>query len=580
MENLEVTMRLINCTTLRLEEFLGSDIPEYAILSHTWGKEEVSFADFNSDQAAAKSKEGYKKISSVCKRALQDGLQYTWVDTCCIDKSSSAELSEAINSMFQWYKQSDVCYAYLSDVTSEDFNTTFPQSRWFRRGWTLQELLAPLHVVFFDQDWHDLGTKRDYATWISKITRIDKHALCSIETLEGGSKTGLGTFCVAKRMSWASDRETTRVEDVAYCLLGIFNVNMPLLYGEGKKAFIRLQEEIIKSCDDDSILAWGLDTEVKQSFGVLRELAEPIYGLPDPSPILASSPKDFTDCHNLEYTGGSTFPFMMTNLGLQIKLPIVSLYTPDRYHERYDVEEIHCWIGLLSCGAGTDSELLGIVLWLVGVDRTTAKQVERIQFGYPPSKRTVLVGARVAAQAAPTKVTIIQHSESRDVREFIFGFRQVIINESNTIRDVGYHVSTASALDMLGARWGDSYYAKWNSKAKVLTVSGAHNTRDLLDFRFESRNYPDPEFSVLIRGGNAIVREGSSFSSTEKSKFYEFLSDHSQQEDTEDIVLTSNDGGKFRIVVTVREKEVYHWRILEVDVDAVNIGGMESMDVN
>ncbi|KAH9204497.1 heterokaryon incompatibility protein-domain-containing protein, partial [Leptodontidium sp. 2 PMI_412] len=244
-------MRLINCSTLQLEDFIGRDIPAYAILSHTWGRAEVSFAELNSAAASTKSKDGYKKITFTCEQAIEDNLQYAWVDTCCIDKSSSAELSEAINSMFQWYQRSTVCYAYLSDVTLEEFQTEFVPSRWFTRSWTLQELLAPDHVTFFDQSWKRLGTKIKHAAWISQFTRIDEEALSGY-----GDDYSFDLVCAARRMSWASHREASRVEDAAYALLGIFYINMPLLYSEGSMAFIRLQEEIFKRSGDQSLLAW------------------------------------------------------------------------------------------------------------------------------------------------------------------------------------------------------------------------------------------------------------------------------------------------------------------------------------
>ncbi|KAF1849254.1 HET-domain-containing protein [Cucurbitaria berberidis CBS 394.84] len=260
-------MRLINCTTLQLEEFCGSNIPAYAILSHTWGTDEVSLGDFTLDQAAARTKEGYRKIAFTCQQALQDGLNYAWVDTCCIDKTSSAELSEAINSMFAWYKRSTTCYAYLTDVLEADVDTNFPHSRWHSRGWTLQELIAPRVVRFYDRDWNGLGTKEEHADWISEITSIDKGVL-RVRWNYFNSEVELSSFCVAKRMLWASHRETTREEDMAYCLLGIFDINMPLLYGEGSRAFIRLQEEITKKLDDDSILAWHLDTNMRHPQGL------------------------------------------------------------------------------------------------------------------------------------------------------------------------------------------------------------------------------------------------------------------------------------------------------------------------
>ncbi|KAI1480322.1 HET-domain-containing protein [Daldinia eschscholtzii] len=240
-------MRLIDVNTLKLKEFFTEKAPPYAILSHTWGDAEVTFQEW--ERAAVddtvKSKEGYTKILGACRRAQADGLQYLWCDTNCIDKSSSAELSEAINSMFAWYRNSAVCYAYLYDVEAED---TFAQSRWFTRGWTLQELLAPSKVLFFYRYWAFHGDRNELAEVISGITRIHVSALRDRSTIYN--------YSIAQRMSWAANRQTTRVEDIAYCLLGIFDINMPLLYGEGRKAFYRLQREIVKASNDQSILAW------------------------------------------------------------------------------------------------------------------------------------------------------------------------------------------------------------------------------------------------------------------------------------------------------------------------------------
>jgi len=179
-------------------------------------------------------------------------------DIVCIDKSSSAELSEAINSMFKWYRQSEVCYAYLEDVppSPEPLGTTgktismlgpaFAASRWFRRVWTLQELLAPSRVRFFDNKWGEIGERGDLSSVLEDVTGIEAGVL------NGAS---FADISIGHRMSWASQRETTRAEDMAYSLLGIFNINMPLLYGEGHKAFIRLQEAIMNQSEDQSILA-------------------------------------------------------------------------------------------------------------------------------------------------------------------------------------------------------------------------------------------------------------------------------------------------------------------------------------
>ncbi|KAI5462202.1 heterokaryon incompatibility protein-domain-containing protein [Mariannaea sp. PMI_226] len=245
-------MRLINVETLQMEEFFGDAIPKYAILSHTWGEEEVSFDDWHQPERAARMK-GYAKIMGTCSFVSGiTGLNYVWVDTACIDKRSSADLSEAINSMFHWYGSSQVCLVYLADVDAPD--------QWFTRGWTLQELLAPRHVLFLSRDWRLLGNVPWLVDDICEVTGIPDRFLTKDLKLSMAS--------VAQRMSWAAGRQTTRVEDMAYCLLGLFNINMPLLYGEGPKAFWRLQAEIIKESYDHSIFSWQRDTDPER--GITR----------------------------------------------------------------------------------------------------------------------------------------------------------------------------------------------------------------------------------------------------------------------------------------------------------------------
>ena len=238
------------CGNLSLVEQNDDNIPRYAILSHTWGEdgEEVTFKDFL--EGNAKNKASYKKIEFCRKQAIRDGLQHFWVDTCCIDKSSSAELTEAINSMFRWYQNAFKCYVYLSDVSTSvnatnvqssltTWEAAFRRSRWFRRGWTLQELIAPTSVEFFSQEGNRLGSKTLLEQQIHEITGI------AIEALRGRPLTDFG---VEVRLSWASHRETKKQEDKAYSLLGIFNIHMSLRYGEGKEeAFQRLQKKIGKS---------------------------------------------------------------------------------------------------------------------------------------------------------------------------------------------------------------------------------------------------------------------------------------------------------------------------------------------
>ena len=172
-------MWLLNTTTLILEDF-QSDPPPYAILSHTWNKEEVLFQEIGSPECKGKLR--YQKLKLCCVQAKADGLQYVWVDTCCIDKRSSAELSEAINSMFRWYSKAHLCYAYLADVellTEEVCLESFGASRWFTRGFTLQELLAPMDLIFYDKHWSEIGSKASLLDEIARITQISPRALVS-----------------------------------------------------------------------------------------------------------------------------------------------------------------------------------------------------------------------------------------------------------------------------------------------------------------------------------------------------------------------------------------------------------------
>jgi hypothetical protein len=250
-------MRLLNVKTPEFEEFIGEigdGILRYAILSHTWGSEKVSYRDYADRKGLSKSR--YDKIHCCCRLADSEGFQYVWIDTCCIDKSSSAELSEAINSMFQWYRDAVICYAFLSDVDSSQDPTPdeslFSRSRWFTRGWTLQELLAPAELVFMGSDWVEIGTRKSLRGIVSHVTHISEKVLDECRWAE---------YSVAQNMSWAAGRRCTILEDQAYCLMGLFDVNMPLLYGEGRKAFLRLQQEILKQSDDQSIFAWPYPEE-------------------------------------------------------------------------------------------------------------------------------------------------------------------------------------------------------------------------------------------------------------------------------------------------------------------------------
>ncbi len=205
--------------------------------------------------------------------------------------------------MYRWYQNADVCFAYLVDVrtTQSDasFEESFTKARWFTRGWCLQELIAPRQLFFFNSTWKKIGNKFALQSIITQITGIDKRSLLN---------PNLSSISVARRMSWASKRQTTRPEDIAYCLLGIFDVNMPLLYGEGEKAFIRLQEEIMKEVDDHSIFAWRFK-ERRSGFSMIGAFAK--------------HPSYFLHSADIQPHPTQWGPYSMTNNGIQIQLPLL-----------------------------------------------------------------------------------------------------------------------------------------------------------------------------------------------------------------------------------------------------------------
>lgn len=324
-------MRLLHAKDHVFEEFFDADIPDYAILSHRWysQKEELSYREFVDGKK--RETKGWAKIMATCEKALAHKYNWIWVDTCCIDKTSSAELTEAINSMFRWYQSAKECYVYLFDVTwDEKYDNTssaqsssthlspssaasgkltgspasresFRKSDWHTRGWTLQELLAPQNVIFYDKEWRFIGKKEKLAVDIAAATGIRLECLFH--------NWALSAACIAERMSWAATRKCSRVEDMAYSLLGIFNVNMPLLYGEGKKAFLRLQEEIVKKSDDESIFAWCSQIP---DFGLL-------------APAAAAFEKS-GDIRSWAWEDDEIRrPYAMTNKGLEVHLPASSV---------------------------------------------------------------------------------------------------------------------------------------------------------------------------------------------------------------------------------------------------------------
>jgi hypothetical protein len=350
-------MRLLHAESRTLKSFEGTEIPPYTILSHTWGLEEVTYQDITtpeenrpriaesplfSDHVSRdhevnhlRRKRGEDKIDRVCSQSYHDGVAWVWIDTCCIDKSSSSELSDAINSMFQWYKDAALCYVFLEDVSCEDLEPSdgsarskleiIGAARWFSRGWTLQELIASEKIHFFSfvpdkSEWRFIGSKVSEVDLLSSITGIDRSVL--------EEPSLLSTMSVARRMSWAAFRQTTRIEDIAYCLLGIFQVNMPLLYGEGNSAFIRLQEEILKSSEDECLFAW---TDPEASVCCLSN-----------DGILATHPNAFRNsCRILPYRS-LLEPCAMTNRGLRMQSRLIPFIDTNSSYRHSHSCILHC----------------------------------------------------------------------------------------------------------------------------------------------------------------------------------------------------------------------------------------------
>ncbi|KAG9230570.1 hypothetical protein BJ875DRAFT_471840 [Amylocarpus encephaloides] len=317
-------MWLLDARTFLLCPFADDKIPPYGILSHTWVLPplfEVSFQELQQLKAKkAQTRAGivnndsrYAKIKGCCAKAQSENpkIHYVWIDTCCIDKTSSAELSESIGSMFRWYQAAMKCYAYMEDVApGDDVVVALGNSRWFTRGWTLQELIAPKDLRFFNKLWNEIGSKETLSNDIEHITRIPS------AVLRLGS---LAKYSVAQKMSWAAQRKCTRSEDRAYSLLGLFGVSMPMLYGEGEKAFLRLQLEIMKLSTDHSLFAWK--------------------GPGDFRGPLAGSPLEFEECQDINAGplayGTAESTYEMTNVGLRITLLVSKTTLKDEQFVKY-----------------------------------------------------------------------------------------------------------------------------------------------------------------------------------------------------------------------------------------------------
>ena len=446
-------MWLIDAHNLKLEEVWDENVKEYAILSHRWEDGEVSFQQIQ-NPAVASSLTNFAKIRKSCEHAVSDGYNYVWVDTCCINKESSAELTEAINSMYRWYKASAVCYVFLSDVDAHVLNEIVEQqiksSVWFTRGWTLQELLAPQHVVFYNQQWEFLGTKQTLSKLLTLRTDIDEGIL---------SGEPLSRRSIAQRMSWASKRVTTRPEDTAYCLLGIFDVNMPMLYGEREKAFLRLQEEIIKRSDDHSIFSW------------------PIHRNSQPG-LLADSPAAFKDCQHIRTMTSrkGRSPYSLTNRGLSIKL-MATQFSTDTYIVRLD-----CFDELLAAHDGSANEFrLGMFLRRLDEDDQYARVKQ-------DGKTFMKLKASTWDHKAPNLLP-----SRRPVEQIEINVQQRITQlNTNSYKDRinGFRIATPELLER-SSSGKDRYRVSaptWNPQDRIMSMKlGGFGTVGFLDISQQDR---------------------------------------------------------------------------------------------
>ncbi|KAM5530589.1 hypothetical protein V8D89_015748 [Ganoderma adspersum] len=444
-------MRLLNTKT---GEFVLVEDPRtvhYAILSHVWSKPDspdhvpeqtyhqvCEILDNRCDRFSPSLPGGYynpcatstsadeesilpqftEKLRRFCEVAFADGFELAWVDTCCIDHANPSELEEAIASMYDWYSYAKVCYVFLPDVSNRDHHAgsqklwekEFRKSQWFYRGWTLQELLAPNVVIFLSKDWHILGSKHELAPQIKEITSIPRAVIRCQKPLD--------TVSVAQRMSWAAERKTTREEDRAYSMLGIFGVNIRISYGEGSYAFYRLQEAIINEIPDQTIFAWQLPLQAPQNLlaGGLRLLRSPRPT--DEILRLARHPPTFTGSSDLVPLEREAFAqklgiasadafqtFRPTPYGISANFPLVKVTPPSHSTD----SESTIYLALLACKFG---HLTGFVALILRPRRNTP-------IANPPVRTEYVVGTRLSSHPDYVRAAILSSTQCDEfLREF------------------------------------------------------------------------------------------------------------------------------------------------------------------
>ncbi|ORY00316.1 hypothetical protein BCR34DRAFT_114877 [Clohesyomyces aquaticus] len=427
--------------------------PPYATLSHRWRDGEVSFSDMiDIDASGARKKKGFEKIEGCAYRAIAEGLEYLWVDTCCIDKSSSSELSEAINSMYRCGESS------------------FRDSCWFTRGWTLQELIAPENVAFYSQDWTLLGNKKANSREIALASGVTEEVLTEPGDLKG--------FCVAEKMAWAARRDSTRAEDEAYCLMGLFGVNMPPLYGEGlESAFRRLQIEIMKISNDHTIFAWNSDA---------------VSG-----DMLAPSARYFQDSGKygtINYNSWSgdleiSSPkpdYAMTNAGLQIQLPLLPV-----------PRHFNLFFGLLACKIRDDERMIAIFLRKQRASRFNS--FTRVAFNnrsiYPISPNQIPHSWTTHGPEHPVMWINAENTEP---------WGQLHSQELSVHGDIVRFELNFPADDIIKLREDPPWFGKVQKRGERLYLSGSINTRD---FQYRVFRFKDEQRSITVAFGelNGII---------------------------------------------------------------------------
>lgn len=463
------------------------------------------------------------KVREACRVAREHGYRYIWIDSCCIDKTSSSELSEAINSMHRWYRDASVCYAFLADVPSAPRSeirspgSAFHRSRWFTRGWTLQELIAPRSLVFLSQSWAPLGTKESLLDIVETITGIDQDILRHHKSLDQAS--------VARRMSWAARRRTTRVEDEAYCLLGLFGINMETLYGEGRHAFFRLQERILIQIPDQSIFAWGLPFPRR---------------IPPPAPpavldftkldatLFAQAPADFAQSGAISSLPHHIFraklnrnalrppEYSFSSYGLRTQLPVVPA------HAHYTAPEYVFVILACQHSAGADNDFIALVFSVSGDASEAHTQLAAGGLRWRPQNST---GPFRTCRLVALSPEDIRARQSPRIRDLLWSVYLPLYDRSNsesalvTVEKVDVLLAPSITVDMASKGYEVGYELATEAGSPIRRFELSLRRQDvgfLLRGTFECSRHGDHIVACLVLKEcpmtdlyGEIVREGS-----------------------------------------------------------------------